>query len=245
VLVVVSTFKAEVAESSLPNYMCPREISILNSPFDSKSKDKGKMKAEDTSSYDHQIKLSTIVLNWTDLESDWIIFSDIPLDDPCIGTKMIDVVMRKYKKKGAQPVQEIRTEMYAKQREDETCVDFWQRIKRNAQGLRGARRKVELVDLADALKGALNAEHVYWMLMVDTFTFTLDELDISGLNVGQHVDQFLAKEHASSSSAFVSVNSKREIDYKLDNMTRQLETLSASLSSSQSPTSSRYEHGSR
>ena len=43
----------------------------------------------------------------------------------------------------------------------------------------------------------------------------------------------MAKEHSSSSSTFVSVKSKREIYYKLDNMTRQLETLSLALSSSQ------------
>jgi hypothetical protein len=42
---------------------------------------------------------------------------------------MIDAVMKKYRKKGAQPVQEFRSEMYAKQRDDETCVDVWQRIK--------------------------------------------------------------------------------------------------------------------
>ena len=67
---------------------------------------------------------------------------------------MIDVVMNKYRKKGAQPVQEFRSEMYAKQRDGETCVDHvWQRIKRNAQGLRNAGRIIETMDLGDALKG--------------------------------------------------------------------------------------------
>ena len=100
-LFVVSTVIAEGAESSLLNYMCSGGVSILNSPSDNKSKDKGISKAEDKSLDDLQNKLSIIVLNWTDLESDWILFSGIPLDDPCIGTKMIDVVMRKHKKKGA------------------------------------------------------------------------------------------------------------------------------------------------
>ena len=59
---------------------------------------------------------------------DCIAFSDIFPIDPYIGTKMIDAVMRKYKKKGAQLVQEFRTEMYAKQRDGETCLDVWQRI---------------------------------------------------------------------------------------------------------------------
>ena len=38
--------------------------------------------------------LSTIILNWTDPESDWILFFDIPPNDPYIGTKMIDLVIR-------------------------------------------------------------------------------------------------------------------------------------------------------
>ena len=71
-LVVVSTVKAEGVESSIPSYMCHGEVSIVSYLFGSKSKDKGKMKAEDTISddSDHQTNLSTIVLNWTDPESD-------------------------------------------------------------------------------------------------------------------------------------------------------------------------------
>ena len=63
--------------------------------------------------------------------------------------------------------------------------------------------------------------------MEDTSTVTLDELDEMVLNIGQRVDQVLAKEHSSSSSYFVHLKCKKEIDYKLDNITRQLETLSA------------------
>jgi hypothetical protein len=96
--------------------MCHGGVSILTSSSERKSKDKGRTKSGDTSSDDHQTKLSTIVLNWTVHESDWILFSDIPLDDPFIGTKMIDATIRKYRKKEAQPVQEFRTEMYGKQR---------------------------------------------------------------------------------------------------------------------------------
>jgi hypothetical protein len=81
--------------------------------------------------------------------------------------------------------------------------------------------------------------------MVDTSIVTLDELDETVLNMGQHVDQVLATEDSSSSLAFVSVKSKREMDCKLDNMTRRLESLSASISSSQSSTGRSYEHGSR
>jgi hypothetical protein len=81
--------------------------------------------------------------------------------------------------------------------------------------------------------------------MVDTYTVNLDNLDEMVLNLGQHVDQVLAKEHSSSSSAFVYVKCKQETDYKLDNMTKQLETLSADLSSSQSLICSMYEPVSR
>jgi hypothetical protein len=83
------------------------------------------------------------------------------VNDPYIGTKMIDSVMKKYRKKGSQPVQEFRSEMYAKQRDGETCVYVWQRIKRNAQGLRSARRTIETMDLADALKESQHPEHVH------------------------------------------------------------------------------------
>ncbi len=51
--------------------------------------------------------------------------------------------------------------MYAKQRDGETSVDVRQRKKRNAQGLRGAGRTIETMDLADALKGSLHPEHVH------------------------------------------------------------------------------------
>jgi hypothetical protein len=83
------------------------------------------------------------------------------------------------------------------------------------------------------------------MIVVDTSTITLDELDEMALNMGQYVDHVLAKEDSSSSLAFVSVKYERGIDSKLDNMTRQLETLSISLSSSQSLIGSMYELGSR
>jgi len=81
--------------------------------------------------------------------------------------------------------------------------------------------------------------------MVDTSTIILDELDKMVLNMGHHVDEVLATKHSSSSSTCVYVKPKREIDYTLDNMTRKLETLSATLSSGQSPTCSMYEPGSR
>jgi hypothetical protein len=66
VLAIVSSLKAEGAEFPLPIYMCPGGASMLNSPSYSKPRDKGKMKVEDTSSNDHQTKLSTIIFKWTD-----------------------------------------------------------------------------------------------------------------------------------------------------------------------------------
>ena len=81
--------------------------------------------------------------------------------------------------------------------------------------------------------------------MVDTSTVTLHELDKMVLNMGQHVNKVLAKEHSSSSSIFVYVKCKKETDYKLDNMTGQLETLSANMLSSESLIGSMYGLGSR
>jgi hypothetical protein len=106
--------------------------------------------------------------------------------------------MKKYKKKRSQLVQEYRSEMYAKQRDGETCVDVWQRIKRNAQGLRSAGRPIETIDLADAFKGSLHPEHVHWMITIDTSTVTLDELEDKVLTMGHHVDQFFVHRVLSS-----------------------------------------------
>ena len=129
VLVVVSTIKAVGAESALPSYLYPSGVDVSNSSSSLSGKLKGKIKDGDEGDHDPQTLLSTVILNWTDLELDWILFSNIPPNDPYIGTKMIDLVMKKYKKKGSQPVQEFCSEMYAKQRDGETCVDVWQQIK--------------------------------------------------------------------------------------------------------------------
>jgi hypothetical protein len=89
---------------------------------------KGKEKIENGEEIDpdHQTLLSTIILNWSDPKTYWILFFDTPPNDLYIGTKMIDSVMKKYKKKGSQLAQEFRSEIYAKQRDGETRVDVWQ-----------------------------------------------------------------------------------------------------------------------
>ncbi len=152
---------------------------------------------------------------------------------------MIDAVMRKYRKKEAQPVQEFRTEMYAKQRDGETCSDVWQRKKRNAQGLRSAWRTVEKIDLADALKGSLKSEHAHLMITVDTWTISLDELEDKVFTMGQHVDQMLLR--GSQSSSFVFGVPDRDINVKLDKVNKQLAKLSAALLSSTSGSSNESE----
>jgi len=142
---------------------------------------------------------------------------------------------------GAQPVQDFRSEMYAKQRDGETCVDVWQRIKINARGLRSAGRTIETMDLADDLKGSFYPEHIHWMITLDTSIVTLDELEDKVLTMGQHVDQILSNESSSSSSSFVFVNSHKDTDIKFDNVTKKLSNLSAALSSSRSSPSNRNE----
>jgi len=108
VLAVVSTVKAARAELALPSYLYPSGVDVSNSSssLSIKLKGKGKEKSEDgdEGDSDYQTLLSTVILNWTDPESDWILFFDIPPNDPYIGTKMIDSVMKRYKKKGSQPI---------------------------------------------------------------------------------------------------------------------------------------------
>ena len=135
---------------------------------------------------------------------------------------MIDSVMKRYRKKGSQPVQEFRSEMSAKQRDVETCVDVWQRIKRNAQGLRSASRTIETTDLADALKGSLHPERVHWMITIDTSLVTLDELKDKILTMEQHVDRVLSIGPLAHSSTLMFVTSSKDIDTKHDNETKQL-----------------------
>ena len=88
------------------------------------------------------------------------------------------------------------------------------------QGIRSAGRTVETIDLADALKGSLNPEHVHWMIIVDTSTITLDELEEKVLTMGQHVDQVLLRESSSQSLAYVSGALNRNINVKLDNVNK-------------------------
>ena len=60
------------------------------------------------------------------------------------------------------------------------------------------------------------------MITVYTSIVTLNELEDKVLTMGQHVDQFMSNESSSSSSAFVSANAHKDIDIKLDNVTKQL-----------------------
>jgi hypothetical protein len=94
VLVVISDVKAAGAQSARPSYMYPGGVNVSNaiSSFSNKLKGQGKEKSEDDdeSDTDHKTLLITIILNWTDPGSVWILFSDIPPNDQYIGTKMID-----------------------------------------------------------------------------------------------------------------------------------------------------------
>ena len=82
---VVSNVKAAGAESTLPSYMYPSGVNVFDasSSFSNQKKGKGKEKGEDDddSNPDHQTLLSIVILNWTDLGSDWILFSDISPND--------------------------------------------------------------------------------------------------------------------------------------------------------------------
>ena len=66
------------------------------------------------------------------------------------------------------------------------------------------------------------------MIILDTSTVTLDELEDKFLTMGQHVDQVMSKKCSSHSVAFMQINSK-DIDIKLDNVTKRLSHLFAAL----------------
>ena len=104
--------------------------------------------------------------------------------------------------------------------------------KRNAQGLRSIGRTIETMDLVNALKGSLHPEHVHLMIIVHTSTITLADLEDKVLAMGQHVDQVLSSGSSTHSSTFIYVMSPKDIDTKLDNVTKQLSNLFATLLSS-------------
>ena len=74
VLAIVSTVKATWAESALPSYMFTGGVttSDLGSSISNKSKTKGKNEETSEMDPDHLTLLSTVVLNWTGHEVDWI-----------------------------------------------------------------------------------------------------------------------------------------------------------------------------
>ena len=70
------------------------------------------------------------------------------------------------------------------------------------------------------------------MIIVDTSTVALDELEDKVLTMGQHVDQVLYSGSSAHLSIFMSVTSSKDIDIKLDNVTKQLSNLFAAIVSS-------------
>jgi hypothetical protein len=79
------------------------------------------------------------------------------------------------------------------------------------------------------------------MITVDTSANTLDELEDKALIMEQHVDYVLSNESSAQSSSFIFATSPKDIDIKLDNVTKQLSNLSAALLSSRFGPSSRNE----
>ena len=79
------------------------------------------------------------------------------------------------------------------------------------------------------------------MIRVDTSTATLDELEEEVLTMGQQVDQVRSKDSSSHSSAFMFAISNKDVDIKLDNVTKKLSCLSAAFFSTRFGPSNRNE----
>jgi hypothetical protein len=72
------------------------------------------------------------------------------------------------------------------------------------------------------------------MITVDTSNLTLEELEDTDITMGRHVDQVLSNGSSTHSSKFMYVVSPKDIDTKLDHVTKKLSNLSATLLSSRS-----------
>ena len=150
-----------------------------------------------------QGQLVHLLYHWTD-DNDWTMFDDLDNDDPELGTKMFLCVLRKYMGMGSHPIGEYLDEMREKQRDDETSVECYERIKRAAHALECAGRPQPLVNIFDSLVRALPSEHMHWLNTIDGTTIDRDSLDKAVWEKGSFIDRSQSAVSKSEKSAFAA-----------------------------------------
>ena len=83
-----------------------------------------------------QHRLAELIYEWTDPHVDWDEFDVLDPGSHTIGTDMWDVIMRIYNGVGPKAIQGLRQQFNEPQAEDESSLQFWQRLKKAAHGLK-------------------------------------------------------------------------------------------------------------
>ena len=88
-----------------------------------------------------QRKLAAIIQLWTDPQRDWDEFDGLDPSSETIGTDMWKIILTIYNGAGAKAIQNLRKQFSAAQTEDETCLQYWQRMKKAMHGLKNVDRQ--------------------------------------------------------------------------------------------------------
>ena len=176
-----------------------------------------------------QQDLGVLLYQWTDPRNDWNLFSDIDIDDPEIGSKMFMSVLHKYMGMGSHPIGEYLDEMREKQRDDETSVECYERIKRAAHALECVGRPQPLVGIFDSLVRALPSEHMHWLNAIDGSTIDRDTLDAVVWQKGSFIDRSRSVVDKSEKSAFAAKVDTTATQKQFDALSSKFDVVMAAL----------------
>ena len=168
-----------------------------------------------------QHRLAELIYEWTDPNTDWDEFDVIDPSSHTIGTDMWDVIMRIHNGVGPKAIQGLRQLFNEPQAEDESCLKYWQRLKKAAHGLKQIDREPSSKDIVDAFKGGISGDHVMWAAEIDEET-EIDELDRLVRLKGEFVDSQKSKPAVEKKVAFAAqVEAQNQIS-ELQNAVRDL-----------------------
>ena len=150
-----------------------------------------------------QRRLAELIHDWTDPNVDWDEFDVLDPTSHTIGTDMWEVIMRIYNGTGPKAIQALRNQFNAPQAEDESCLQYWQRLKKAVHGLKQIDREPSATDIIDAFKGGVSGLHVMWVAEIDTDA-SVNDVDRLVRLKGEFVDSQKSKPATEKKVAFLS-----------------------------------------
>ena len=177
-----------------------------------------------------QRRLAELIYDWTDPNVDWDEFDGLDPASDTIGTDMWNVVMRIYNGVGPKAIQELRKQFNEPQAEDESCLEYWQRLKKAAHGLKQVDREPSSKDIIDAFKGGVSADHSMWTADIDENTDP-DDLDELVRHKGEYVDSQNTKPTVDKKVAFAA---QAETQSQLQELQKTVKELTVALAATAS-----------